>query len=345
MVRSITPDVTSRRPSWRRTPTPGAAGINVGTSATARFNEADERRHRSRRLDASSCRDAANAVVPATVTYDAATSTATLTPQDALAVRRDVHRHASRAAPAASTDLAGNALAADSTWSFSTEASPPPILVVGSTGNPFGSYLGEILRNEGLDAFTTIDVAFLSPALLAQFDVVLLGDTPLSAAQVTALTRLGQRRRESDRDAARQAARRAARADGRGHDPGKRLPPGRHGLRAGRRASSGSTMQFHGIGRPVHAERRHLRRNALLDRDDRDCRTPHVTLRSRRRERRPGGCVHVRPRALGRLHAPGEPGLGGPGARRRRRHPPRRPLLRRPRRRRPAGLGRHEQDR
>ena len=25
--------------------------------------------------------------------------------------------------------------------------------------NPFGSYLGEILRNEGLNAFTTIDVS------------------------------------------------------------------------------------------------------------------------------------------------------------------------------------------
>ncbi len=63
------------------------------------------------------------------------------------------------------TDLAGNPLAADSTWSFTIEASPPPVLVVGSTANPFGSYLGEILRNEGLNAFTTIDVAFLSPAL------------------------------------------------------------------------------------------------------------------------------------------------------------------------------------
>ena len=86
------------------------------------------------------------------------------------------------------TDLAGNPLAADSNWSFSVEASPPPILVVGSTGNPFGAYVGEILRNEGLHAFTTIDVAFVSPALLAQFDVVILGDTALTPAQVTTLT-------------------------------------------------------------------------------------------------------------------------------------------------------------
>ena len=45
---------------------------------------------------------------------------------------------------------------------------------------------------------------------------------------------------------------------------------------------------------------------------------PAVTLRSVGYERRPGGGVHVRPRPLGRLHAPGQPGLGGPGARRRR---------------------------
>ncbi len=53
------------------------------------------------------------------------------------------------------------------------------MLVVASTANPFSAYLGEILRNEGLNAFTTIDVAFVTPALLSQFDVVVLGETPL----------------------------------------------------------------------------------------------------------------------------------------------------------------------
>ena len=37
---------------------------------------------------------------------------------------------------------------------------------------------------------------------------------------------------------------------------------------------------------------------------------PAVTLRERRLERRPGGGVHLRPRPVGRLHAPGQPGLG-----------------------------------
>ena len=86
------------------------------------------------------------------------------------------------------TDLAGNALAASVCWSFTTEASPPQLLVVTSTARPFGSYLAEILRNEGLNAFTTIDVGFVSPALLSGFDVVVLGDTALNAAQVSTLT-------------------------------------------------------------------------------------------------------------------------------------------------------------
>jgi fibronectin type 3 domain-containing protein len=184
MARSITPDVTPPT-ILATTPAPGAAGINAGTSPTARFNEPMSAG--SITTTSFELRNAANALVPATVAYSAATDTATLTPQAAL-VYGATYTAKVKGGAGGVTDTAGNALAADLTWSFSTEASPPPILVVGSTGNPFGSYLGEILRNEGLDAFTTIDVAFLSPALLAQFDVVLLGETALSPAQVTALS-------------------------------------------------------------------------------------------------------------------------------------------------------------
>ena len=72
--------------------------------------------------------------------------------------------------------------------SFTTEASPPPLLVASSSANPFGRYLTEILRNEGLDAFTTLDTSLLSASVLSNFDVVLLGDGSLSAAQVATLT-------------------------------------------------------------------------------------------------------------------------------------------------------------
>ena len=220
------------------------------------------------RLDASSSRTALNAVVPANVTYDPATSVATLTPQNALQYGA-TYTVTVKGGAGGVTDLAGNPLAADSTWSFSVEASPPPILVVGSTGNPFGSYLGEILRNEGLHAFTTIDVAFVSPALLAQFDVVVLGDTPLSPAQVTTLT--GWVNGGGNLVAMRpdkQLAGLLGLTDA-GTTLDERLSPGRHRHRAGRRdRRQHDPVPRH--RRPLHAERRHVGRDALLERDDRD---------------------------------------------------------------------------
>ena len=113
-----------------------------------------------------------------------------------------------------------------------------------------------------------------------------------------------------------------------GHDARQRLSPGRHGFAAGR----GHRRQHDAVprhGRPVHAERRDVGRDALLDGDDGDL-EPGRDAPLGRRERRPGGGVHVRPRPLGRLHPPGQPGLGGSGAGRRLGHPPRRPVLRRP---------------
>jgi hypothetical protein len=84
--------------------------------------------------------------------------------------------------------LAGNSPSSDTTWSFGTEASPPPLLVVTSGANPYSSYLTEILRNEGLDAFTTLDASLLSSSVLSNFDVLILGQTTLTTSQVTVLT-------------------------------------------------------------------------------------------------------------------------------------------------------------
>ena len=78
----------------------------------------------------------------------------------------------------------------------------------------------------------------------------------------------------------------------------------------------GSTIQFHGT-----ADRYTLNGATsvatLYSNATTATANPAVTLRSVGVERRTGGGVHLRPRALGRLHAPGKPGLGGPGARRR----------------------------
>jgi fibronectin type 3 domain-containing protein len=184
MNTSITPDTTPPTVSTK-TPAPGSAGINVGSSVTATFSEL----MRASTISSSNIvlKDPSNNVVPATVTYNSSTSVATLVPQVAMQYGT-AYTVTVKGGAGGVTDYVGNALASDVTWSFTTEASPPQVLVVGSTANPFGMYLTEILRNEGLDAFTTIDVSFLSPTLLSQFDVVLLGDAALSASQVTTLT-------------------------------------------------------------------------------------------------------------------------------------------------------------
>jgi hypothetical protein len=184
MDRSVTPDVTAPTVTNRR-PTNGSAGHNVGVTASATFSEA----MRTSSITGSSftLSDPGGIEVPATVAYDAATNTATLTPQAALQYGV-TYRATVKGGVGGATDLAGNPLAGDATWSFTTEASPPQVLVVSSAANPFGTYAGEILRNEGLDAFTTLDASLLSTNVLNSFDVVLLGQTTLNAGQVSALT-------------------------------------------------------------------------------------------------------------------------------------------------------------
>src|SRR5689334_12403867 len=69
-------------------------------------------------------------------------------------------------------------------------AAPPatsPVLLVTSAGsaNPFGSYLGEILRAEGFNTYQSADLADLTDAYLASFGLVVLAETPLTGPQAT----------------------------------------------------------------------------------------------------------------------------------------------------------------
>ena len=165
------------------TPADGATDVSVARSFTATFDEPMQ----EATVDASTftLRDGENEVVQASVSYDPTTHVATLTPQGALefgaTYRAALTTNGAR-------DLAGNGLAAEQSWSFTTETAPPPVLVVSSTGNPFGAYLGEILRAEGMNALSTIDLGFVTPTLLSRFDVVLLGQMPLTASQASMLT-------------------------------------------------------------------------------------------------------------------------------------------------------------
>jgi len=138
-------------------------------------------------------RDSSNTLVPAAVSYDQASRRATLIPANVLA-NSAAYTATIRGGATGMKDLAGNALAADISWSLSTAAPPPPppdqgpggpILVVASAANPFTRYYAEILRAEGLNAFAVADISTVSAATLAAYDVVILGEMPLTTAQVT----------------------------------------------------------------------------------------------------------------------------------------------------------------
>lgn len=63
-----------------------------------------------------------------------------------------------------------------------------PILVISSSANPYSRYYSEILTAEGLNEYKMLDISQIDAPTLASFDVVILGEVPLSASQVTMLT-------------------------------------------------------------------------------------------------------------------------------------------------------------
>ncbi|MSN27148.1 MAG: DUF4082 domain-containing protein [Geobacter sp.] len=65
-----------------------------------------------------------------------------------------------------------------------TTGSGGPVLVVTSASNPFSGYYAEILRAEGFNEFAVSDILSISPALLSSYDVVILGEMPMTDSQV-----------------------------------------------------------------------------------------------------------------------------------------------------------------
>ncbi|WP_152644935.1 Ig-like domain-containing protein [Kitasatospora griseola] len=63
-----------------------------------------------------------------------------------------------------------------------------PILLVTDPANPYTSYYGEILKAEGLNYYKTADIGTVTAATLAAYDVVLLAENQLTAAQTTMFT-------------------------------------------------------------------------------------------------------------------------------------------------------------
>ena len=131
-------------------------------------------------------RNGSGTLVPATVAYDAATGKASHTVSAPLSYGAK-YAATVKGGPSGVKNAGGNPMASDRTWSF-TVIPQPPMLLVTSAARPFSSYGGEILKAEGLAAYTSLDVSLLSPVVLSGFDEVVLGDAALTAAQVTMLS-------------------------------------------------------------------------------------------------------------------------------------------------------------
>jgi len=173
------------------TPANNSSGAGLGPTVTATFSEPMT----ASTINATNVLllDPSSSPVPATIAYDAATSTATLTPTVELSALT-AYTATIRGGSTGVKDFNGNALVSDYSWSFTTGTAPAnvgpggPILVISSVLNPFSRYYGEILSAEGLNEYTLADISTITPTVLASYGVVILGDISLATPQVNMLT-------------------------------------------------------------------------------------------------------------------------------------------------------------
>jgi methionine-rich copper-binding protein CopC len=168
-----------------KVPAAGSSGVAVGTSVSATFSEAVVGSSVNIEL-----RGPGNTLVTASTTYSSASQTETLTPDAPLA-----NSTTYTATVSGARDSSNNTMS-PVTWSFTTAAPAPPPpdqgpggpIAIITSSNPYSKYLAEILRTEGLNEFKTVDVSTLSDSTLAAYDVVVLGNVSVTAAQASTLT-------------------------------------------------------------------------------------------------------------------------------------------------------------
>jgi hypothetical protein len=69
--------------------------------------------------------------------------------------------------------------------SAASATSPILVVVSSASANPFGRYLGEVLRAEGINSFQIEALSDVNSTLLAAFPLVILTEMPLSSGQAT----------------------------------------------------------------------------------------------------------------------------------------------------------------
>lgn len=176
------------------TPASGATNVLTTATVTATFSEAMT----ASTINTSSVtlKDSAGTTVAAVVSYDTAQNKVTLTPTSEL----EQNTAYTATITTAAKDQAGNSLASNYVWSFSTptaaggsvdpltQGHDGPVLIIAKTGQPLSGYYSEILRAEGINSFKTVELGGVNSTLLASYDVVILGDMTLTTGQVTVLT-------------------------------------------------------------------------------------------------------------------------------------------------------------
>ncbi len=175
-------------------PVSAAVNVNINSFVAATFSE---------NIDPTTInnstlilKDASNNVIPATVDYISNSKTGTIIPTSALNYS-SVYTATVKSGSSGVKDLSGNALVTDYTWSFTTSpppAVPPddgaggPVLIISNTSNPFSRYMVEILRAQGYTEFEAVDISEVTPSMLTNYDVVLLGNMTATSGLVSELT-------------------------------------------------------------------------------------------------------------------------------------------------------------
>ena len=186
------PDVTGPSPITI-SPANGATGVAMQPSITVTFDEPMDPASISN--TSVELRNAANAIVPSNISYNAGTKTMTLVPNAALNFE-ELYTVTLLSGASGVKDVSGNSITPAFSWSFTTDEEqllPPnqgpggPILVIHDPSNPYSMYSAEILRAEGLNEFAILDIATVTatPALLNTYDVVILGQMNINASQAT----------------------------------------------------------------------------------------------------------------------------------------------------------------
>ncbi len=173
-----------------------SSGVSVTSNLTATFSE--PMNPVSINASTFELRDTGGQLVPAVVSYIASSLTATLDPQNTLAYS-NTYTAKIKGGTGGVSDVAGNPVAQDFTWTFTTTSAPPPPLDEGPGGpiliisdsayasNPFGRYYTEILRAEGFNSFLATDISNITASALTSYKVVLLAEMSLSPAQISML--------------------------------------------------------------------------------------------------------------------------------------------------------------